>query len=81
MQKRDLARIFRETDDPRHPLNTRDKAILLPGFSGAFRRSEIAAFDVSDVSFTDEGMILRVRRPKTDQFGQGRNVGAGFTEG
>ncbi|MFZ0694194.1 MAG: tyrosine-type recombinase/integrase [Alphaproteobacteria bacterium] len=49
----------------------RDRAILLTGFAAALRRSEIVALDVSDVTITGAGMILRVRRGKTDQEGKG----------
>jgi len=49
----------------------RDKAIFLIGYSGAFRRSELVAVDLSDLQFVDEGVRIRVRRSKTDQEGKG----------
>ncbi|MDL1895558.1 site-specific integrase [Anaerolineae bacterium CFX7] len=49
----------------------RDRAILLVGFAGAFRRSEIAGLDVEDVRFLDDEMIIVLRRSKTDQEGRG----------
>ncbi|MDL1899021.1 integrase, partial [Anaerolineae bacterium CFX7] len=49
----------------------RDRAMLLVGFAGAFRRSEIAALDVEDVRFLDDEMIIALRRSKTDQEGRG----------
>lgn len=52
----------------------RDKALLLLGFCGGFRRSELVELDVDDVVFKDEGMLVRVRRSKTDQDGRGRTV-------
>ena len=52
----------------------RDRALLLVGFAGAFRRSELVALDVSDVSFRAEGVVLTVRRSKTDQEGAGADV-------
>lgn len=52
----------------------RDTALLLVGFAGAFRRSELVALDVEDVQWADEGMILHLRRSKTDQVGRGRAV-------
>src|SRR3954471_6726139 len=52
----------------------RDRAVLLVGFSGAFRRSELVSFDVSAVAFTSEGMLITLLRSKTDQEGQGRQV-------
>lgn len=52
----------------------RDSALLLIGFAGAFRRSELVAIQVSDVQFVDEGMVIRLRRGKTDQSAQGRDI-------
>jgi integrase len=77
MQKRDLTKIISAMDENglALALNVRDKAILLTGFSGAFRRSNLVALQVDDVTFTDEGVVIRVRRSKTDQFGVGRDVG------
>lgn len=49
----------------------RDKAILLVGFSGCFRRSELAALTVADINFTDKGAVIRIKRSKTDQTGAG----------
>lgn len=49
----------------------RDQAILLIGFTGCFRRSELAALLVSDVTFTDKGADIRIQRSKTDQTGAG----------
>lgn len=54
---------------------TRNRAILLLGFAGAFRRSEIAGLDVEDLAFTAEGVVVALRRSKTDQQGEGRKVG------
>jgi site-specific recombinase XerD len=52
----------------------RNKAIILLGFAGGFRRSEIVALNVSDLAF--EAGVLRVtlRRSKTDQEGEGRTI-------
>ncbi len=49
----------------------RDKAILLIGFAGAFRRSELVGLDVADVSFEREGVVITLKRSKTDQEGAG----------
>lgn len=54
---------------------TRDRAVLLLGFAGALRRSEIAALEVSDLRLEEEGLALTVRRSKTDQEGAGRVIG------
>ncbi|WP_143343654.1 site-specific integrase, partial [Coxiella burnetii] len=51
--------------------NTRDRALLLVGFFGAFRRSELVSLRWEQVSFVGEGMILTLPRSKTDQTGEG----------
>lgn len=53
---------------------TRDRALLLVGYAGAFRRSELAALQLEDVAWVQEGAVLTLRRSKTDQQGQGRQV-------
>ncbi len=54
-------------------LGTRDQALLLFGFVGAFRESELTALTVADLRLVDgEGVYARVRRSKTDQDGAGR---------
>jgi site-specific recombinase XerD len=52
----------------------RDKALLLVGFAGAFRRSELVALTVHDVEFREDGMVLTVRHSKTDQEGSGQRI-------
>ncbi len=54
---------------------SRDMALLLIGFAGGFRRSELAAFDLRDVSFSAEGLVLFVGRSKADQERHGAEVG------
>jgi site-specific recombinase XerD len=56
----------------------RDRAILLLGFAGGFRRSELVALDVDDLVETAQGLRVRIRRSKTDQEGVGREVGIPF---
>lgn len=56
----------------------RDRALLLVGFAGAFRRSELAALEVGDLKFTAEGLVIDLRRSKTDQEAKGREVGIPF---
>lgn len=53
----------------------RDHALLLAGFAGAFRRSELVALNVEDLEFNRDGLVITIRRSKTDQEGQGRRVG------
>jgi integrase len=52
----------------------RDRALLLVGFMGGFRCSELVALDAEDVQFAKEGMLVQLRRSKTDQEGEGREV-------
>ena len=49
----------------------RDKAIILVGFSGGFRRSEIVSINYEDLDFVSEGVKIFVKRSKTDQSGEG----------
>ena len=49
----------------------RDKAIILLGFSGGFRRSELVNIEIEDVDFVSEGVKIFVKRSKTDQSGEG----------
>lgn len=53
---------------------SRDRALLLLGFAGAFRRSELAALRVEDLEETAHGLLVYIRRSKTDQEGRGRQV-------
>ncbi|HKU67243.1 MAG TPA: site-specific integrase [Candidatus Baltobacteraceae bacterium] len=52
----------------------RDRAILLLGFAAALRRSEIAALDVVDLHFAKQGLLVTIRRSKTDQIGEGCEI-------
>ena len=49
----------------------RDKTIILIGFGGGFRRSELTSIDYEDLEFVPEGLKITIRRSKTDQFGEG----------
>ncbi|MBV8095660.1 MAG: site-specific integrase [Acetobacteraceae bacterium] len=53
----------------------RDRALLLIGFAGALRRSELAALRAEDVAVVAGGLRLRIRRSKTDKAGQGAEIG------
>lgn len=53
----------------------RDRALLLLGFCGALRRSELVAVRAGDIEFTTQGIILTIPRSKTDQSGIGRKIG------
>lgn len=63
------------------PKGLRDKALLLVGFAGGFRRSELVAINYEDIEWVRQGMIITIRRSKTDQEGQGRKVGIPYARG
>jgi integrase len=54
--------------------NRRDAALLLLAFAGGFRRSEIASLCTADLSFTQQGLLIRLKSSKTDQYQRGRDV-------
>ena len=49
----------------------RDKALILIGFAGGFRRSELVSIDHEDIEFVNEGVKILIKRSKTDQSGEG----------
>ena len=53
----------------------RDRALLLLGFAGGFRRSELVGLDVSTIAFVRQGIAITLYQSKTDQEGRGRNIG------
>jgi site-specific recombinase XerD len=68
-----IAAMVAELGDRR--IDVRDRALLLMGFAGGFRRSELVALDVEDITDTEDGLHLAVRRSKADQEGAGDVVG------
>jgi site-specific recombinase XerD len=56
-------------------LGVRDRALILLGFAGAMRRSELVALDFDDLATGDEGLEVTIRKSKTDQAGEGRKIG------
>ena len=52
-------------------IKLRDRSIILLGFSGGFRRSEIVSLNYDDLDFVTEGLKIYIKRSKTDQFGEG----------
>jgi site-specific recombinase XerD len=67
--------ISRMPDDLRA---TRDRALLLVGFAGAFRRSELVALRYEDIRFADEGVVITIPRSKTDPEGEGHAIGVPY---
>jgi site-specific recombinase XerD len=59
---------------PNTLLGQRDRSLLLLGFFAALRRSELVGLNVSDLEFVREGLVVHLRRCKTDQEGQGRKI-------
>jgi integrase len=60
--------------------SAQDRALLLLGFAGAFRRSELVALDVADLRDVPEGLRVFLRRSKTDQEGRGAAKGIPYGE-
>jgi site-specific recombinase XerD len=56
-------------------IGARDRALILLGFAGAFRRSELVGLDAEDCAFGKDGFTVTLRRSKTDQESAGRKVG------
>lgn len=74
--RHDLFAILDQTEDDNK--GSRDRALLLIGFAGGFRRSELVGLDVADVEHVRQGIILTLRRSKTDQIGAGRKIAIPF---
>ena len=69
----DLKSIINKIDEIKQPEKKkfRDKALILIGFSGGFRRSELVNIDYEDLEFVNEGVKIFIKRSKTDQSGEG----------
>lgn len=59
---------------PAGTVGVRDRAMLLVGFGGALRRSELVALDLEDAQIVEAGIVLTLRRSKTDQHGLGAQI-------
>lgn len=77
--KEDVISIYGQTHDTTKGI--RDMALLLIGFCGAFRRSELIGLQVEDVEFTSQGAAITLTRSKTDQIGAGRKVAIPYGRG
>lgn len=58
-------------NQPDSSVRRRDKALILTGFFGAFRRSELVGIQARDLEWQPEGVLIQLPRSKTDQHGQG----------
>ena len=56
-------------------IGARDRALVLLGFAGAFRRSELVGLNVDDCAFGKDGLTVTLRRSKMDQESAGRKIG------
>jgi site-specific recombinase XerD len=69
----DLKRMLSKLPSTR--VGMRDRALLLLGFAGGFRRSELVALNLEDMEFSSAGLAVTLRRAKNDQEGEGRRIG------
>jgi integrase len=73
LTREDLFAILDATGDGMK--DVRDRALLLLGFAGGFRRSELVGLDVADIETVRQGVIVTLRQSKTDQDRAGRKIG------
>jgi len=62
-------------------IDHRDAALLLVGFAGAFRRSELVGIDIEQLRMVREGIIITLAHSKTDQIGEGREIAIPYARG
>ena len=70
----DLDKITAHLKGSNKLIDIRNKALVLVGFFGAFRRSELVSLKWEQVSFVNDGMVITLPRSKTDQVGQGAPI-------
>jgi integrase len=70
----ELARVSAQLAGENTFRSIRDRAILLLGFAGAFRRSELAGFDLEDIDLRPDRLAITLGRSKTDQIAKGREL-------
>jgi integrase len=63
-----------DTCDPATYQGKRDRALLLLGFAGALRRSELVALDVAHLKLSDDGFVVTIAKSKTDQEAEGQTI-------
>ena len=73
--------VVRMVKRARGVIGARDSALLLVGFAGAFRRSELVDIEVADLEFVRRGVVVTLRHSKTDQEGVGRRVAIPYAKG
>ncbi|MFE9432834.1 tyrosine-type recombinase/integrase [Streptomyces sp. NPDC006640] len=70
----DILRAIVDATDPDTLAGRRDRALIVLGFAMMARRSELAALRISDITFTDDGLVVLIRTSKTDQEAEGAEV-------
>jgi len=73
-----VRRMLGPLEREKSPAAKRDRALLLLGLAGGLRRSELSALLLEDLSFVEEGVVVLIRRSKTDQEGKGMRVGVPY---
>ena len=71
LRLQDLDRLMHHLKAETTKIAVRNRALILVGYFGAFRRSELVALKWEQVQFVSDGIIIQVPRSKTDQAGQG----------
>jgi len=72
----DLKSIIKVIDEEKKEINKiKNRAIILIGFAGGFRRSELVDVEFDDIDFVPEGVKIFIKRSKTDQSGEGMTKG------
>jgi integrase len=70
----DMATILEDLDPDEHLADARDAALLLIGWKAALRTDDLHRLDAGDIVTTDDGLLVHLRRSKTDQAGAGNTV-------
>lgn len=70
----DILRAMIDVTDPATAAGRRDRVMVVLGFAMMARRSELATLEISDVTFTDDGLTVLIRASKTDQEATGEEV-------
>lgn len=76
-----ISTMFSDSQQSIRLIDLRDKALLLLGFSGAFRRSELIGINYEHISFDPEGISIHIPFSKSDQAGEGQHVEIPYKEG
>jgi integrase len=71
LRLQELDQVVQHLDHDETLIHRRNRALLLVGFFGAFRRSELVSLTWEQIEFVSDGMIITLPRSKTDQVGEG----------